>query len=160
VDGGRAAVTWRPALPADAVALRDLEREANLVALAHVFGDLPFPDQGVLRRWQETLADPAVTVLMTPVAVTSWDTDGRLRHLAVHPDHWGTGLARAGVALAVSGIRALSVVPRLWVLEDNHRARALYDHLGWAPTGRTQRAEWPPYPLELELSLTESAHGR
>ncbi|HEX5088281.1 MAG TPA: GNAT family N-acetyltransferase [Nocardioides sp.] len=156
---GRAAVTWRRATPADAVALRDLERAANLVALAHVFGE-PFPDDGVLARWQETLADPSVTVLMTPVAFTSWDSDGRLRHLAVHPDHWGTGLAREGVELAVSAIRASGRVPRLWVLVDNQRARGLYGHLGWQPTGRTQRAEWPPYPREIELSLTESGHGR
>jgi GNAT superfamily N-acetyltransferase len=160
VDGGRAAVTWRTATAGDAVALRDLEREANLVALAHVFGELPFPDEGVLRRWQETLADPSVTVMMSPVAFTSWDADGRLRHLAVHPDHWGRGLAREAVELAVASIRASGGLPTLWVLVDNPRARGLYDHLGWQPTGRTQRAEWPPYPQEVELSLTESGHGR
>jgi len=158
-------VTWRRATPADAVALRDLEREANLVALAHVFGDLPFPDDGVLVRWQKTLADPSVTVMMTPAAFTSWDESGRLRHLAVRPDHWGVGLAREGVELAVSAIRASGRVPTLWVLVDNHRARGLYDHLGWEPTGRTQQAEWPPYPREIELTLREptlreSAHGR
>jgi len=159
VDRGRAAVTWRTATAEDAVALRDLERAANLVGLAHVFGDLPFPDEGVLARWQETLADPSVTVMVTPVAFTSWDAGGRLRHLAVHPDHWGTGLAREGVGLAVSSIRGSGRVPRLWVLADNHLARGLYDHLGWTPTGRTQPAEWPPYPQELELALTEFAHG-
>ena len=146
-------MTWRPAAPGDAVALRDLERAANLVGLAHVFGGEPFPDDGVLQRWRETLADPAVTVLMTDVAFTSWDTAGRLRHLAVHPDHWGTGLARQGVELAVDGIRSAGLVPMLWVLAANHRARGLYDHLGWVPTGREQPAEWPPYPVELELAL-------
>ena len=77
----------------------------------------------------------------------------------MHPDYWGTGLAREGVELAVSSIRGSGRVPRLWVLADNHLARGLYDHLGWKPTGRTQPAEWPPYPQELELSLTEFAHG-
>jgi GNAT superfamily N-acetyltransferase len=153
MDGRRAAVSWRTAAPGDAVALRDLEREANLVGLAHVFGDLPFPDDGVLERWRGTLADPSVTVLMTDVAFTSWDTEGRLRHLAVHPDHWGRGLAREGVELAVAGIRSAGRMPVLWVLADNHRARGLYDHLGWHPTGREQPAEWPPYPVELELTL-------
>jgi GNAT superfamily N-acetyltransferase len=146
-------VTWRTATLDDAVALRDLEREANLVGLSHVFGDLPFPDDGVLARWETTLADPSVTVLMTDVAFTSWDDDGRLRHLAVHPDHWGEGLARRGVSLAVAAIRATGRTPRLWVLTANHRARGLYDHLGWEPTGREQQAEWPPYPVEIELSL-------
>jgi GNAT superfamily N-acetyltransferase len=153
-------MTWRTATAADAVALRDLERAANLVGLAHVFGDLPFPDEGVLARWREALADPDVTVLMTDTAFTSWDRAGRLRHLAVHPDHWGTGLARAGVELAVAGIRAHGRTPVLWVLDANHRARGLYDQLGWVPTGRRQQAEWPPYPTELELCLPESRHGR
>ena len=44
--------------------------------------------------------------------------------------------------------------------EANHRARGLYEHLGWEPTGREQAAEWPPYPVELQLRMPESAHGR
>jgi GNAT superfamily N-acetyltransferase len=149
-------VTWRLAGPDDATVLRDLE--ANLVGLAHVFpaAEFPFPDDAVLARWRTTLADPAVTVMMTDAAFTSWDTAGRLRHLAVHPAHWGTGLARQGVELAVTAIRAADRTPVLWVLDANHRARGLYDHLGWEPTGREQPAEWPPHPVELELTLSES----
>ena len=153
-------MTWRAARAEDAVVLRDLEQAANLVGLAHVFEGVPFPSEEVLERWEATLADPAVTVLLSEWAFTSWDRDGRLRHLAVHPDRWGTGLAREGVALAVSGIRSLGLVPRLWVLVLNHRARDLYAHLGWEPTGREQHAEWPPYPREMELWLPESGHGR
>ena len=152
-------VSWREATSDDAVELRDLERAANLAGLAHVFPGLPFPDDGVLARWEATLADPSVTVLMTEAAFTSWDDAGRLRHLAVHPDHWGAGLAREGVALAVAAIRAAGRTPELWVLVANQRARGLYEHLGWEPTGREQPAEWPPYPREIELRLPESAHG-
>lgn len=147
---------WRRAERGDAVALRDLERAANLAGLSHVFGDLPFPDDGVLARWEATLVEPGVTVLVHAAAFTSWDDSGRLRHLAVHPEHWGTGLARAGVELAVAGIRASGRAPTLWVLVDNRRARGLYDHLGWEPTGREQRAEWPPYPTEVELRLSSA----
>jgi hypothetical protein len=39
------------------------------------------------------------------------------------------------------------------------RARDLFQHLGWEPTGREQPAEWPPYPTELEYRLPEFAHG-
>jgi hypothetical protein len=39
------------------------------------------------------------------------------------------------------------------------RARDLFEHLGWEPTGREQPAEWPPYPTELEYRLPEFAHG-
>jgi GNAT superfamily N-acetyltransferase len=156
-------VTWRTATPDDAVALRDLEREANLVGLAHVFPGLPFPDDGVLARWEATLTDPSVTTEVCvdpqPVALTSYDATGRLRHLAVHPDRWGSGLATAGIERAVATIRDAGRVPVLWVLVANDRARGLYEHLGWEPTGREQPAEWPPYPTELELCLPESAHG-
>jgi GNAT superfamily N-acetyltransferase len=153
-------VTWRVAGPDDAVALRDLEREANLAALAHVFAGVPFPDEGVLARWEASLADPEVTVLTAGVALTAWDAGGRLRHLAVHPDHWGTGLARQGVAHAVAAITRAGHTPVLWVLVANHRARGLYGHLGWIATGRERAAEWPPHPMELELRMPESGHGR
>lgn len=153
-------MSWRAATSRDAVALRDVERTANLVGLAHVFDGLPFPDESILDRWRTTLADPAVTVLMTDAAFTSWDETGRLRHLAVLPERWGEGLGRAGVELAVAAIRAAGRTPTLWVLAANHRARGLYEHLGWQPTGRERVAEWPPYPPELELHLPQSAHGR
>ena len=157
-------MTWRPAGPDDAVTLRDLERAANLVGLAHVFAGLPFPDVAVLARWQSTLADPGVTVEVledpAPVALVAHDSAGRLRHLAVHPDRWGSGLARSAVARSVAAIRASGRTPVLWVLAANHRARRLYDHLGWEPTGREQPAEWPPYPVELQLRMPESGHGR
>ena len=54
--------TWRRATPADAVALRDLERIASQTGLAHVFGHLPYPDGDVLARWALLLDDPTVVV--------------------------------------------------------------------------------------------------
>ena len=53
---------WRTATDDDAVALRDLERVSSSAGLAHVFGDLPYPDDDVLARWVLVLADPEVTV--------------------------------------------------------------------------------------------------
>ena len=153
-------MSWREATAADAVALRDLEREANVAGLAHVFAGLPFPDAGVLARWEATLAEPGVRVLMTEVAFVCWDAAGRVRYLAVHPDHWGAGLARDGLGLAVAAIRAAGTTPTLWVLAANQRARRLYAHLGWEPTGGERAAEWPPYPTEQQLRLRESGHGR
>ncbi|PVG82765.1 hypothetical protein DDE18_10405 [Nocardioides gansuensis] len=150
-------LTWRTAGPDDAVALRDLERAANLAALAHVFGDLPYPADDVLARWVLVLADPGVTVDVVDsgdgglLACTAYD-DRSLRHLAVYPDAWGRGLGRAGVERAVAHIRARGEVPHLWVLEANHRARALYDRLGWQLTGVSQECPWPPHPTELEMA--------
>ena len=140
---------WRRATAADAVALRDLERDASRRGLAHVFGDLPCPDDDVLSRWVLLLDDPEVVVEVVedeqgPVALAAHDGTS-LRHLAVRPDHWRSGLGREGFARAeAAGAR------RLWVLADNARARGLYEHLGWRPSGVTQECPWPPFPTELE----------
>ena len=144
---------WRRATPDDVVSLRDLERAASSAGLGHVFGDLPYPDDDVLARWALVLDDPEVTTEVAEdadglVAFSAHD-DSSLRHLGVRPDAWGRGLARTAVARAVAaGAR------RLWVLEANHRARALYESLGWAPTGTSQECPWPPYPRELEYALS------
>jgi RimJ/RimL family protein N-acetyltransferase len=144
---------WRRAVPGDADALADLERAANLVALGHVFpaDRYPFPWEGVRERWGATLAEPGVVVEVI-------EGEGRLevfvahdgltlRHLAVHPDRWGEGLARVAVERALA-----AGATRLWCLVDNHRARAVYDHLGYVETGSSRQAPWPPYPTELELA--------
>jgi GNAT superfamily N-acetyltransferase len=148
--------SWRRATAEDAGPLADLERDANLVGLAHVFGDLPFPYDAVLTRWVLVLEDPGVVTEVVPgdgglVAFTAYDHES-LRHLAVHPDSWGRGIARAGVERAVA-----TGVTRLWVLADNHRARSLYESLGWAPTGVTQECPWEPHPTELEYSRLGSS---
>lgn len=142
---------WRRGVPADAGPLTDLERDANLVALAHVFPPdaHPFPYDGVLARWRAVLADDTVVVDVVE-GVDGLDAfvahdPSVLRHLAVRPTRWGHGLASEAVARAtVAGAH------RLWCLADNHRARGLYDHLGWRPTGLSRTAEWSPYPVEVE----------
>ena len=146
-------VQWRRATADDVVALRDLERAASRAGLAHVFGDLPYPDDDVLARWALLLDDPEVVVYVVDdvddgqrglVALAAHD-GASLRHLAVRPDHWGAGLGREGFHRAeAAGAR------RLWVLELNTRARAVYESLGWAPSGASQDCPWPPYPTELE----------
>ena len=139
---------FRQATGSDAVALRDLEKATNLVALAHVFPPEthPYPDQLVLDRWHEVLADPAITTLVSEddeglTAFAAFDQT-TLLHLGVRPDHWGTGLA-AG---------AMQRVPaaRLWCLEANHRARRFYERLGWRLTGNEKPETFIPYPLLLE----------
>ncbi len=143
--------TWRRATADDVVALRDLERIASQTGLAHVFGELPYPDDDVLARWALLLNDPTVVVEVVEddeglVALTAHD-GSTLRHLAVRPDHWSAGLGREGFARAeAAGAR------RLWVLADNGRGRTLYDSRGWAPTGETQECPWPPFPTELEYA--------
>lgn len=143
---GSTVTLWRRATPADAGPLADLEQAANLVGLAHVFGDLPFPYDAVLTRWVLVLDDPEVVTEVVDgdqglVAFAAYDHES-LRHVAVHPGSWGRGIAREAVVR--------SGASRLWVLDDNHRARGLYESLGWTPTGVTQECPWEPHPTELE----------
>ena len=149
MTSGADAATFRPATAADADALTALERETNLVALAHVFPGVPYPTTEVRERWLCLVAHPEVHVEVAGPperldVYLAWDV-ARLRHLGVRPDLWGRGLARAAVDRA-TGVR------RLWVLRDNARARGFYEHLGWAATGREQVAEWAPHPVEVEYA--------
>ena len=96
---------FREATLDDLIALRDLERTANLAGLGHVFPPdrFPFPDDDVLARWALVLDEPGVDVLVRDTAdgsgidlFAAYD-DRSLRHLAVHPDHWGDGLATTAI---------------------------------------------------------------
>ncbi len=152
----------RTATPDDLVALTDLEREANLVGLRHVFppAQFPFPDDDVLARWALVLQDPDVEVLVRDRPAGDGSIDllaaydlHSLRHLAVHPDVWGRGLATwlIGVVLEEMARRG-STSADLWCLERNHRARRLYERLGWQATSDRQDAVWPPHPVELRYT--------
>ena len=152
---------FREADEDDLIDLTDLEREANLVGLAHVFPPdrYPFPYDDVLARWRLVLEDPStvVAVLDDPgssglLAFAAYD-DSTLRHLAVHPDHWGRGLASHAIehALHAMSRRGCALVS-LWCLRENPRARNLYTHLGWNPTDDVREAPWPPHPLEIRYT--------
>ena len=155
---------FRAATEADLPALRDLERDANLAALGHVFPPerYPFPDDDVLARWALVLEDPDACVLVLDadqtggdkglLVYTAYDTT-TLRHLAVRPDHWGNGLATTAVETAMNAMDLRgTTVASLWCLEDNHRARRLYEYLGWRPTRDRQEAPWPPHPVEMRYT--------
>ena len=145
---------FRPATGRDAVALRDLERAANLVALAHVFpaATHPYPDQVVLDRWREVLADRTTTTLVgdDPQGLTAFAAFDAttLLHLAVRPDQWGSGLAATLMDAVPSRL--------LWCLRENHRARRFYERLGWRPTGREKLETFVPYPVLLEYQRIPS----
>jgi GNAT superfamily N-acetyltransferase len=151
---------FRHATAADAPALRQLEREANLVGLGHVFPPdrYPFPDDDVLARWALVLDEPGVDVLVRDSAPGQVDVlaaydDRSLRHLAVHPDLWGTGLASTAIATVLQAMaRRGATVAELWCLEENRRARRLYEHLGWRAAEDRRPAPWPPHPNEMRYT--------
>jgi GNAT superfamily N-acetyltransferase len=159
---GLAGVSFRAAGAADVGALTALERSANLVALAHVFppGRHPFPTDDVAARWALLLEEPGAAVEVVDGdrgrlrCLVAWDVEN-VRQLAVHPDDWGHGLARAAVSRAVAAIAAGGAAEaRLRCLVENQRARGLYEHLGWRATADRRPAPWPPYPEEMGYVLS------
>lgn len=158
----------RVATARDADALMRLERETCLVALAHVF-DPPFPDEEVRERWTEVLDNPLTHTLVAEldeVGIPSEAGDApelvgyaassgtELWHFGVHSRFYGTVLApdlldAAGEVMAATGPGPL----RLWVLEENHRARRFYAKHGWVPSGESCPSEFAPYPRQLRYQL-------
>lgn len=150
----------RPARADEAAALTALERRASTAALAHVFDPVahPYPHSQVERRWEDLLGESGVSVLVQDAAGASGDLAvlvahdaERVRHLAVDPGSWGSGLGDEALAAAAAAIRAGGVRPRLRCLAENHRALGFYGRRGWVRSGVEARTEWPPYPLEVEL---------
>ncbi len=72
----------------------------------------------------------------------------------VAPDYRGTGIADALVRAAVAHARAARAsAVRLWVVETNERAIALYERLHFRSTGRRQPLPRDPDVPEIELRL-------
>ncbi len=166
-QGPLAGLRLHLAARADAGLMRDVERAANLVALAHVFppDEHLFPEAAVEQRWVTTLEDPSVDAWLLlrrstgggasaeePVALVAHD-DTWVRHLAVRPEAWGAGIGSALLRLAADGVAYRGGEPRLWCLRANERARGMYLRRGWAATGLERTAVWAPYPVEIELVL-------
>ena len=147
----------RPAGGDDITVLLGMERQASGTALAHVFGpDLPFPADDVLARWALVLANPDNTTLVDeddsgPVGYAAYG-DGWLHHFGVVPRMWGTGRADVLHAVVLEGFVAQGVrTSYLWVLVENHRARAFYARHGWEDTGARDHEVFRPFPEKLQL---------
>jgi GNAT superfamily N-acetyltransferase len=146
----------RPATLDDAEPVFQVQRRASTAGLGHIYPPdrYPFPDEAVRERWRETLSDPAARVVVAAkagaiVGVASV-RDGWLDALYVVPEDWGNGLAarlhdEAMRLLADDGASSA----RLWVLEDNTRARRFYERRGWRPNGAERVVPFPPHPLDI-----------
>jgi GNAT superfamily N-acetyltransferase len=132
--------------------LAAIQEDASLAGLAHIYPPerYPFPREAVLERWRAStqlvfVEDEAGFAAVAP----PW-----LDALYVRPAAWGPGVAarlhdRAVEALRVAGVRRA----RLWVLEENRRARRFYERRGWILDGTTRVVEFPPNPLDVGYSL-------
>jgi GNAT superfamily N-acetyltransferase len=143
----------RRAAPGDADGIARAHVEGWRVGYAHAFPADYLANMSVAawrERWERALAgnvsDVFVAELDGAVAGfvscgTSEDQDeqaapGELYALYVEPSAWGKGLGRALLARAEQALRGAGFDEALlWVLEDNPRARRLYEAAGWAADG-------------------------
>lgn len=69
------------------------------------------------------------------------DRDGfEVFALYVHPDHWGTGVARALWSATLEWVQERS--GSLWTLAGAGRARAFYERVGWVATEREREHDF------------------
>lgn len=144
----------------EAPILAAVQELASLAALAHIFPPerYAYPRDAVQARWAAAVADAESRVLIAlgdegPVGAACV-TDGWLEGLYVVPERWGSGLAGALHDRALDELRGLgSTSCKLWVLEDNVRARRFYERRGWRENGESRIVEFPPNPLDIGYSL-------
>jgi GNAT superfamily N-acetyltransferase len=150
----------REAKPEEAELLADVQEKASVAALGHIFppARYPYPREQVRARWIAATAEPDTRALIAlsgdeqvGAACVSFDW---LEGLYVVPEHWGTGLAdelHEQALLLVVGLGSVSC--RLWVLEENARARRFYERHGWRENGETRVVPYPPNPLDVGYTL-------
>ncbi len=168
LDDRHAAMAIRPGRPSDAEALARVHRDSALAAYRDIFpGDAPKPTvAGLTAAWREVLTDDDGAVLVATghgrpvggVALTRSTTNPDrflLGRLYVDPDRWGQGLGAALYDAALELARSVgATVLELWVLEENRRARAMYERRGWVLVpGRTLRHPDGPMEVGYELVL-------
>ena len=147
----------------EGAALMDIQRAASLAAFAHIYAPdrFPFPDENVRERWEQLLGDKAIRVLVAEhggqsLGVIAFSSE-QLHQLWVVPTEWGSGVA---IRLYLAALRFRGVVHqpwRLWVLEQNPRARRFYERQGWQLDGRRMKTKFPPHPVLVGYNLDEAS---
>jgi GNAT superfamily N-acetyltransferase len=152
-------VVIRPLIDADINAVADIHVRAwqsgyaGIIPADHLAGLDP---AGFARHRRERTPQPGAQTLVAvtdgrvigfatfgPYRVDSSDGQnpaiGELYALYVDPDRWGAGTGRKLLAAARAGLTEAGFpVLRLWVFEENHRARRFYGKAGLTPDGARQ----------------------
>lgn len=153
-------IVVRESGPSEASTQLALQRAASVAGLAHVFPPdrFPYPDAEVLERWEQFEGQVVVA-----------ERDGRpiglaavegcwLMGLYVAPEEWGSGVAALLHDDALERLRSAGCAEaRLWVLDDNGRARRFYERRGWRLVEETRVVPYPPNPLDVSYALDLSA---
>jgi GNAT superfamily N-acetyltransferase len=157
----------RRARPDEHILLTRMERASSEAALAHIFppAEYPFPAAEIAKRWRRLLRDRLVWVHIlelydVPVGYVAFSVD-TVHHLAVVPQHLRRGYGSALLEFASLEMFDRGVPEaRLWVLVDNHVARAFYRFHGWHESGPRRDCVFPPHPPELQMTRQNPAAPR
>lgn len=88
-------------------------------------------------------------------------TCGEILTMYVEPAHWSTGVGRELMAAALTELTARGWTQmRLWVLEDNTRARRFYERAGLVPDGERATFDLQRSGGRPPASLTEIRYAR
>jgi GNAT superfamily N-acetyltransferase len=127
-------VEIRPVAVADVGDVARFHLRTVLAAYAGIFPDAaPPPTEGQLADdWTRRVGRSWLALDVGGICGTVSVDGADLQRLMVEPGRWGHGLGRQLHDLAVEQIAAAGhAAAELWVLEENHRARAFYERLGW-----------------------------
>lgn len=154
-------VRIRPARGDDSPNLAALHLRTALFAYASIFPPEAAPPElhHLTLDWEQRLGGRNAPNLRGFVAVSGdqisgvilagADPDhlemGHITRLHVDVPQWGQGIGTLLYETAVSHLKQAGYgQASLWVLEENARARAWYERLGWTPTGEHKVAEGTP----------------
>jgi ribosomal protein S18 acetylase RimI-like enzyme len=144
----------RRATAGDSEAIAEIQVETWRVAYAHAFPEEYLESLSVDERrdlWARTLSAGTFDVFVAELGgrvagfVSSGPADdesasGELFALYVAPAGWGKGAGRALLERAERALRDAGLdTAVLWVLEENPRARRLYEAAGWSTDGGRTR---------------------
>ena len=103
---------------------------------------------GSKRVWV-ALSDAGISGFVRVGPVRDNGEVGLIYLLYVLPEQWSRGVGTALMQAGMQELRDLGMrEATLWVLRDNLRARQFYEHLGWAPDGRTASEDYGGVLLE------------
>jgi GNAT superfamily N-acetyltransferase len=153
-------VAVRDVRPDEAETLAELQAEASIAGLGHIFpaDRYPFPFDAVREHWRRMVADDEARVLVAElegraVGVAAVQPEWLVGFYVV-PACWGAGVAPRLHDDALAAVRALgSEQCHLWVLEHNGRARRFYERRGWRENGTTRVVPFPPNPIDVGYTV-------
>jgi GNAT superfamily N-acetyltransferase len=159
-----AGVQIREAKPEDSELLFSMQRESALAGFAHIFppDKYPFPDEAERSTWTELLRSSEALILVAeqdeqPVGLAVVGHEEVVRFFVV-PECWGSEVADVLHDAVLHSFRKRGTsICRLWVLEENRRARRFYERRGWSLDGRRRLSTFPPFPASVGYSRSVDA---